>query len=57
MEFFSMMLIVGQMIEIPMMICLDNMPIPPAYQNYQFFIDYYFWAIMALQFNIGNRSI
>ena len=48
-----MLLIISQMIEIPMMISLEGMPFPPAYQNYQYFIDYYFWAVMALQFNIG----
>lgn len=52
-EFISMLIIIGQTVEIPMMIGLDNMPIPPAYDNYQTFIDWYFWAVMALQFNIA----
>jgi hypothetical protein len=53
MEIFSIVLIIEQAVEIPMMIFFEDIPESSEYDLFSQFINVYFWVIMLMQFNIG----
>jgi len=53
MEITSIVLIIEQAAEIPMMIFFEDIPETPEYNLFSQFINIYFWVVMLMQFNIG----